>query len=102
MRLAGLLRNNVVSPHSLRLSEEKRRHFPVMSRLVLHALRRRTISKIVVTRKPGRARKVRLVRPQRIIALGILVGAPQARAILVADCPVPLKRTDPSHSPRRI
>src|SRR5882762_4984157 len=50
MWLIGLLRNHVISPFVLLLTQKESCHLPVVPRLVFHALGCRPISKIVVSR----------------------------------------------------
>src|SRR5260370_14118641 len=83
MRFIRLLGNEIIAPHVLRLTEEKRRPLPVVPRFVLHAFRRWSVSKIVVARESGSSRQVRLARPQSVIPRRIAVRSLQPRAVFL-------------------
>src|SRR5260370_12781064 len=83
MRFIRLLGNEIIAPHVLRLTEEKRRHLPVVSRFVLHAFRSRSVSKIVVARESSRSCQVRLARPQSVISRRVAISTLQPRAIFL-------------------
>src|SRR5260370_17552667 len=98
MRFIRLLGNEIIAPHVLRLTEEKRRHLPVVPRFVLHAFRRWSVSKIVVARESGSSRQVRLARPQSVIPRRIAVRSLQPRAVFL---PAGLLRIINSQNHRR-